>query len=68
MTEDQKQNLADLLEIIVDVVGVKYEAGAIEHVGNLADIPDDKLDKEIVAEITDLMVYIAEHIRRNRTK
>lgn len=68
MTEDQKQNLADLLEIIVEKVGVKYEAGAIEHVGNLADIPDDKLDNEIIAEIIDLMVYIAERIRRNRTK
>lgn len=57
MDEEQHQHVHQLIYLLQTLLEPKYEAGAIEHGGNIWDMTDEQLEAEETNEMIDLLVY-----------
>lgn len=66
MTPDEHTYFHKLMFVLANASEPKFARGAAEHrgEGNLWDMSDEDLDKAIQEELTDLMIYNAEKLRR----
>ena len=58
MTEAQENHLDSLVEAFTEAVISKYQAGAVEHGGNLWEKPIELLLDEAINEAIDQFVYL----------
>ena len=70
MTDEEHEYFHKLMYVLQVASEPKFTLGAIEHrgKGDLWDMPDIVLEACIQEEITDLMIYFAEKLRRQRGK
>lgn len=70
MNEKEHKYFHELIFVLSNAAEPKFARGAAEHrdKGDLWDMPDAALDAAIQEELTDLMIYNAEKLRRRRAR
>lgn len=70
MTDEEHDYFHKLIYEVQIAAEPKFTKGAAEHrsKGNLWDMSDEDLDKAVQEELTDLMIYNAEKLRRRHVE
>jgi len=66
MSQAQHEHFHQLIFLLERFAEPKYEAGAIEHKGNIWELSDEQLEAEELNEMIDLIVYRLTRILKKR--